>query len=86
MRPFCRKPVFQFFSFILLSLLCFTAQAAINLDIELNPDPVQPNEIINVAITVSNSGAGSTGSLSLQLVYPEHLNGLFNSFISDGGV
>ncbi len=85
MKSFCRKPILQLFSLILLSVLCFTAQATINLAIEVNPDPVQPGETANVAITVSNSGGVSTGLLTLQLRYDEWLNGLLNSFISDGG-
>ena len=68
-----------------LLLMCVSAQATINVSIETNPDPVAPSETIHTTITVGNTGNNSSGTLTIQLRYPEHLNNLNNSLISDGG-
>ena len=85
MNAIDRKNVLFYFFFSLFSLVGFSAHASINLGVEVNPNPVQPNEVVNIALTVGNSGASSTGSLVLQLKYPEFLNVLSNSLISDAG-
>ena len=54
--------------------MSISAQAAINVAIETNPDPVIPGESIRTAITVGNTAASASGALTLQLRYPEHLN------------
>jgi hypothetical protein len=56
-----------------LLLMCVSAQAAITVSVETNPDPVLPGETIYTAITVGNTGSSASGSLTIQLRYPEHL-------------
>ena len=68
-----------------LLLMCVSAQAAINVSIEANPDPVAQSEVVRTAITVGNTGNSVSGTLTLQLRYPDHLNDIFNSVISNGG-
>ncbi len=77
MKTFFR-PVFLCFFLLLFSAAGFV-HAAIELAVEVNPGPVQPNETVNVRVTVGNSGNSASGNLVLQLVYPENLN-----FVSDG--
>jgi uncharacterized repeat protein (TIGR01451 family) len=55
------------------------------LEIELNPDPVQPNETLQTSLTVGNTSGSTLFGVTLKLRYNEWLNGLSNSFISDGG-
>ncbi len=68
-----------------LFLTCVSAQAAITVSVKTNPDPVLPGETIYTAITVGNTGSSASGSLTIQLRYPEHLNDLPHEFISNGG-
>ena len=76
------------------ALLCFTlllflitnfAQAAIELAIETDPDPVQPGEPLNIKIVIANSGNSVSGNLVLQMVYPEHLSSVPVGAGIDGG-
>ena len=57
----------------------------LSLDIDLAQNPVQPSEILEVDITVTNIGTSSLFNPVLQLRYPENLNTLFDASISDGG-
>jgi uncharacterized repeat protein (TIGR01451 family) len=50
------------------------ATETLELELEVNPDPVDPNQMQDTQITVSNPGAGTTGELSLRLLWPEELN------------
>ena len=68
-----------------LLLMCVSAQAAITVSVEANPDPVLPGETIYTAITVGNTGNSVSGTLTLQLRYPDHLPNLSRSQISDEG-
>ncbi len=70
---------------VLLLVASTLAHAAVELAIELNPDPVEPGEAIQTNITVSNNGNTQTTALTLRLVYPQHLNDLFHGGITDGG-
>ena len=45
------------------------------LAVEVNPDPAQPSEVVDAQVTVSNPTGGTTGALSLRLLWPAELNG-----------
>ncbi len=67
-----------------LGLLLATAgaaHAALNLEAEVNPDPVQPGEVIDVQISVSSSS--TTGNLSLRVLWPAELS--FSPVTTGGG-
>jgi hypothetical protein len=68
-----------------LLMMCVTAEAAITVSVEANPDPVLPVDTIYTAITVGNTGSNPSGTLMLQSRYPDHLERVFSSNISDGG-
>ena len=68
-----------------LLMMCVTAEAAITVSVEANPDPVLPGETIYTAITVGNTGSSVSGTLTLQMLYPDHLPSLSHSQISDEG-
>ena len=75
--------------FLCFSLLLFFTSgfvyAAIELAVEVNPGPVQPNETVNIHITVGNSGNSASGPLVLQMIYPENLNQVSDGANIDGG-
>jgi len=47
----------------------------LQLGLEVNPDPVNPSQLLDSQILVSNSSESASGSLSLQVLWPEELNG-----------
>ncbi|MCP3969526.1 MAG: DUF11 domain-containing protein, partial [Rhodobacteraceae bacterium] len=49
------------------------ATAPLGLAMEINPDPAEPDELLDLQISVSNPNAGPTGTLTLRLLYPEHI-------------
>jgi len=59
------------------------AAQALALAVEVNPDPVGQTELLDLQVTVSNPGAGTTGNLALRLLYPEHINA--TPFFAGGG-
>lgn len=46
----------------------------LQLSVEFNPDPVQPDELLDAQISLSNPTGSPTGQLSLQVLWPEHIN------------
>jgi uncharacterized repeat protein (TIGR01451 family) len=50
------------------------ARAALILEAEVNPDPVQPNQMMDSQITVSNTDVSTTGALTLRVLWPGELN------------
>lgn len=56
---------------------------AIELSAEINPDPLQPSELLDGQIFIANPTGTATGSLTLQLLFPEHLQGA--TTIAGGG-
>lgn len=59
------------------------ATETLELALEINPDPVDPNQIQDTQITVGNPDAGPTGTLSLRLLWPEEL--ATSPLATDGG-
>jgi uncharacterized repeat protein (TIGR01451 family) len=59
------------------------ARAALILEAEVNPDPVQPNQMMDSQITVSNPDLSATGTLTLRVLWPEELN---STPVTTGGV
>jgi uncharacterized repeat protein (TIGR01451 family) len=55
------------------------------LAIVLTPDPVQRNQVLNTAVTVTNLTNADLFGVTLRLHYPESLFTTFNTNISDGG-
>jgi len=52
------------------------APEALELDLEINPDPVNPEQMMDTQITVSNPTDSATGALSLRMLWPEELASL----------
>ena len=61
------------------------ASAQLNVGVEVNPDPAMPESILYVRITVSNTATSASGSVRLEVEYPEGLEGLGDVLLSDGG-
>jgi FG-GAP-like repeat/Divergent InlB B-repeat domain/Domain of unknown function DUF11 len=57
-----------------LTTLTDVAQAAIALQVEVNPDPAVAGELLDVQLTVTNSGGTASGNVTLSFVYPAGLN------------
>ncbi len=51
------------------------ASQDLQLAIEVNPDPAQPSEVLDGQIMISNPTGGTTGSLTLRLLWPAELDG-----------
>jgi len=47
--------------------------SSIELDLEINPDPLKPDQVMDAQITVGNPGGSATGALSLRVLWPEEL-------------
>jgi hypothetical protein len=47
----------------------------LQLGLEVNPDPVNPSQLLDSQITISNPTESASGSLTLQVLWPEELNG-----------
>ena len=50
------------------------ASAALLVGLEVNPDPAQAGEMLELHALVSNTGGAPSGNLSLDLVYPNDLS------------
>ncbi|WP_447962504.1 FG-GAP-like repeat-containing protein [Nitrospira sp. Ecomares 2.1] len=59
-----------------LTTLPHTAQAAIALQVEVNPDPALAGELLDVQFTVTNTGGTASGNVTLSFVYPAGLNSI----------
>lgn len=78
------KTVRQLASLLLLSVAglgAAPARAALSVAAEINPDPAQPSELIDIQLTVASTAA--SGSLALRVLWPERLQG--TSAITAGG-
>lgn len=61
------------------------AEAQLQVAVEVNPDPAMPGSILYVRLTVSNTSSSASGSVRVQMEYPEGLQPLNDILISDGG-
>ena len=66
-------------SIILISLglallTAVPARAALILEAEVNPDPVQPNQMMDSQIFITNPTDVATGALVLRVLWPAELN------------
>lgn len=59
-----------------LTTLPNVAQAAIALQVEVNPNPALAGELLNVQLTVTNNGGTASGNVTLSFVYPAGLNSI----------
>jgi uncharacterized repeat protein (TIGR01451 family) len=59
------------------------ARAALILEAEVNPDPVQPNQMMDTQITVSNTDLSDTGTLTMRVLWPAELD--IRPVITGGG-
>jgi hypothetical protein len=50
---------------------------------EFNPDPIEPSELSDAQISVTNATGSPTGELSPRVLRPEHIN--ITPVITDGG-
>ena len=55
----------------------------LELAVEINPDPVEPGQLLDSQITIGNVTGSVTGALTLRLLWPEELNA--SPFVTDGG-
>ena len=47
----------------------------LELAIEINPDPIEPEELLDVQIGIGNPTGSPTGNLSMRFLWPEHIYG-----------
>ncbi|MGB5054178.1 MAG: hypothetical protein WBO24_07260, partial [Nitrospirales bacterium] len=59
-----------------LTTLPDVAQAAIALQVEVNPDPAVAGELLDVQLTMTNTGGTASGNVTLSFVYPAGLNSI----------
>ena len=76
--------------FVLLSVFIAAfqvtpAQAALTLSVQANPDPVEPGEVVNVEITVTNPDAFDRTAVTLEMDYPAGLVNLGEGLITNDG-
>ena len=75
--------------FLVIALTFFLQTAAfssVRIGMEMNPNPVQPGQALNIILTVANEDAAAgTGELTLALVYPSNMNTVYTSEITTGG-
>ncbi len=57
----------------------------LNLAIEVNPDPVRPGETVEVSFTVTNTGGGTIGPISLQMALPQSIQSFGDQLASGTG-
>ena len=50
------------------------APGPLELELEINPDPVQPNQMMDTQITVSNTELSATGTLTMRVLWPGELD------------
>lgn len=74
----CRVPVLcrRFFCTLILCFWSLTTNAALNLRIELNPNPARPGEVVLAQLTVGNDGAAAVTGVSLQATMPANINSI----------
>ncbi len=75
----------QFLIAAWMFLLTGLAHADLSLSIEANPDPVEPGEVLNIQLTVTNPDGFDRSGIELRMVYPVGLQALIHPAISDGG-
>jgi hypothetical protein len=56
---------------------------SLELAAEFNPDPIEPSELLDAQLSVTNPTGSPTGELSLRVLWPEHIDTL--PIITDGG-
>ncbi|MEM7585286.1 MAG: hypothetical protein AAF560_17985 [Acidobacteriota bacterium] len=56
---------------------------ALELALEINPDPARPGSLVDAQVSVSNPSASATGSLTLRLFWPEGIGS--TPFTTGGG-
>ena len=61
------------------------AAAQIDLELTASPDPVHPNETLEVVLLASNTSAVPQADLTAELTLPLDLNALAENLISDAG-
>jgi len=70
-------------SICLAVLTASTGWAELLLEAETNPSPINPSQLLDAQITVSNSADSASGSLTLRVLWPEELN--ITPVITGGG-
>ena len=61
------------------------AQAALTLSVQANPNPVEPGEVVNIEITVTNPDGFDRTGVALEMDYPASLLNLGEGLITNGG-
>ena len=60
---------------LLLIFITFQVLAVPQMAVEINPNPPANGEAVDVQISLSNAGTSTSGNLSVELVWPQYLNG-----------
>ncbi len=61
------------------------AQAALTLSVQANPNPVEPGEVVNIEITITNPDGFDRTGVALEMDYPVGLANLGHGLITNGG-
>ena len=61
------------------------AHAALTLSVQANPNPVEPGEVVNIEITVTNPDGFDRTGVALEMDYPVSLLNLGEGLITNGG-
>ncbi|MFP4349582.1 MAG: hypothetical protein ACLFQY_14930, partial [Desulfococcaceae bacterium] len=80
-----RNAVVSVFLLLFICAIPSVSYSAVKLGMEVNPNPVRPGEIVNVAIILVNDGTTDTGQITLELLYPAGLSDLDDTLITTGG-
>ena len=78
-----RLRAFSAAAFFLVLATTGTAAATLTLDVEVNPDPVEPGQSIDVQMMITNTAGSTSGSLTLRVLWPDELNS--TPVTTDGG-
>jgi uncharacterized repeat protein (TIGR01451 family) len=71
---------------VLLFAVSTNAEAAINVGLTVNPDPMRPGEWVRVKLNVTNDGVSAVDNLVLHTTLPELQSfATYTGFVSDGG-
>jgi len=84
-RLLARRFLKNCFPLVALLLMAATSHAALDINVQATPDPVEPGEVLNVQVTVGNSDNFDRTDVVVTMEYPAGLNALAHSAISDGG-
>ena len=81
---FFRRVSVLFVSVILGLSLSPTASAALDVQMQVNPDPAEPGEVVMLTITIANDGLADLTGVTMNMEYPVGLSNLSHAAIEGG--